>query len=164
MYQLDDIFDLTPKGAQSLADEHLVKLCTVTVAVTINLPTKTPTFRKMKRAQKLDVLTALWALSLKQYRCLSDSKYYIEDTEQGEPHLHGKMVCQVPPEMTNPKYDKEFLRSIGKFILLQLPRSMYKQYATATSTNQLFQCPALCIKFVYSDQWDQYIKKNALKN
>lgn len=162
---LDDVFDLNSeaKGWTTVpVVRNLVKLCTP-IALTINLPTRIPTFKKMTRQQKLDVLNSLWMLCIKEYDCLDTSNYCIENTEQGEPHLHGQLNCQQIPELANPIYDKEYLRSIGNFILKQLPCSMYKQYASAISTHHMFSCPAICAKYVYSDYWQDYMKKNAPK-
>lgn len=162
--ELNDVFDLEQRS-QGTDDipvvRNLVKLCKQHIALTINLPTRIPTFKKMNRQQKIAVLDALWCLCKKEFNCSDDSNYCIENTVQGEPHLHGQLNCQVNAEICNPIYDKEFLRSIGKFILKQLPRSMYKQYASAISVHHMFQCPAICVKFVYSDYWQEYMAKNA---
>lgn len=153
--ELRDVFDFDTRCQNHLVSLHL--------AVTINLPIRNKDYKFLSLLEKIEIYKKLFNSLILEYNA-KHSQYTIEYTQRGEPHLHGTLEIQVLPEVLS--YDtKEILRMVAKTLFLQLPRSIYKQWANAKINEYfgIFDSPAVYLKLpkVLSQGWTEYITKDA---
>lgn len=159
----DEIFGINSGAAQALAAEHLADTTDYfsnTYEITINIKQD-----KMSKLEHLQVYKDIWAHLLKQYNVVNHS-YHVEKCESQQFHIHGYMT--VKHHINSYCYeDSFFLRAFAKQIFLILPRKYWKQYINAKYDGALrrLKCPAVCLnlKNVISQNWTNYIEKNAQK-
>jgi len=159
-----DVFDIFDIEAQSLADEQFAEPLVnskYVIELTLNMPYHIPFFKKKTIDQKKHYLIILFLNLCCEYnsKCY---KYVIEYCVSGEPHLHAFMETELSSKLWTYGIT-EILRMFAKSIFMKLPKSMYKQFASAEILHhiQRFRCPAMCInlKDNFDDGWKNYIEK-----
>lgn len=149
-------------AAHTITEENTK--CRIVIEYTVNVsPKHWP--KDYSLIQKMERLKMISEEIVKEYQTVRGS-YRIEYCKSGEPHLHGFLEVELPPQFFA-VLDCEILRMFAKTIFMQLPRPCYKQFATASIHSYLrrFTSAAvvLNLKNCLEQGWVDYINKSAFK-
>lgn len=165
--KLMDVMFETRSQRKSLADDAQLAEMTLneytskTLEITINVQRNAREYKRLNILQKKEYLSALFKHFCEEYKAES-SYHVIEYCKDGEPHLHGYVNVKIPDKVLSIGIT-EVLRMYARTLYLELPRVMFKQWATADIDIHLsrFRATGVCInmKSVLEQGWEDYIKK-----
>lgn len=159
------------EAPQAFTAEDLAEIClknkardeteSYTLELTINCPPSAKEYKKLSLLAKIEYYKALFDAFCKEHNA-GQSQYIIEYCRSGNPHLHAYVNVKIPSKIMFAGTE-ELLRMFARFIFLQLPRTCFKQFATAKIDERLkvFTSPAVHInmKDYLSQGWVDYMNK-----
>lgn len=162
---LDDVFDLRMKsteGNSKNSPEYLAVPYRICLEITINLPISVFS-KKIELIDKINLYKNLFEELKKEYNVKSAS-YEIEYCKSGEPHMHAYIECFLHSNFMFYE-DEHILKMFAKSIFKKLPKKIYIQLSRAKIDAPIrrLKTAALCLnlKNIISQNWENYIKKNA---
>lgn len=167
-YDPFDVFDIECSGAKTeqLACEYLPDHClyrNYTLEITIKLPQNWKEYINLSYLEKLFLYHEIWE-RIKDQLDVIDDNYYVENHENGFPHVHGYITYKAHYNLV--MYEEEHLKSIARSLYIELPKFYwihFRKYQYFRHID-LFSTNAIHINWKNNleNGWQEYIRKNAL--